>query len=109
VQAEERRVGGARLAASVGEVINRARRGGCIGLKGRGRSGRWPRAFGGRQSIGSGTEATVPAVAVPLATDVAFRVPAALTPRQYRFCREYTTSGGQTKAYVCAFAFVVKD
>ncbi|CAB4729887.1 MAG: hypothetical protein F2934_02210 [Actinobacteria bacterium] len=61
------------------------------------------------QSIGSGTEATVPAVAVPLATDVAFRVPAALTPRQYRFCREYTTSGGQTKAYVCAFAFVVKD
>jgi len=61
------------------------------------------------QPVGSGVEATVPAVAVPLATDVAFRVPAALTPRQYRFCREYTKSGGQTKVYACAFAFVVKD
>ena len=61
------------------------------------------------QPIGKDTEATVRAVGVPLATDVAFRVPTALTPRQYRFCREYTKSGGQTKVYACAFAFVVKD
>ena len=51
---DARRVGGARLAASVGLVTTCARRGGCIGLRGRGRSGRWPRAFGGRQSSGSG-------------------------------------------------------
>ena len=61
------------------------------------------------QPVGGGAEATVPAKGVDITTDVAFVIPPELSPRQYRFCRLYSRSGGGEDVYVCAFAFVVKD
>ena len=61
------------------------------------------------QPVGGGAEATVPAKGVDITADVAFVIPPELAPRQYRFCRLYSRSAGNADAYVCAFAFVVKD